>query len=224
MFKQTITPNPNISCRPGWCLEYVRTAFGLPVKYPTADAAWDASTTKHRDTAFPAGMAVPVWFDVAGVPAGHVALRMPDGTVYSSTNPNSTVPRRHPSIADLMAVYAAAGLPLTYRGWTEDVCGYRVVTYAPDPKPAAPGGKLLKVTAAVAPVRTTPAVRPNNMAPAYPHGIARGATIAAIGYVAGEDPFPRDGKLDDAWIKTRSGYYIWANNVGNNLAGLTKLN
>ena len=225
-WKQTITPNPNIECRPGWCLEYVRKTFGQPVRYGEAIQAWNASPAKHRDTAFPPGVAVPLWFTVRGVPAGHVALRMADGSVYS-TSDNSTVPHHHPNLADLLAYYARGGVDartLTYLGWTEDIAGVPVVGYVADPRPAAPAGKLLKVTAPVAPVRTTPAVRPNNMAPAYPHGIARGATIAAVGYVAGEDPFPRDGKLDNAWIKTKSGYYIWANNVGNNLAGLTKLN
>jgi hypothetical protein len=225
-FTQYLKPNPSTPCRPGWCLEYVRKAFNLPVKYPTADAAWEASRFKHRDWNFPANVAVPVWFDVKGVPAGHVALRMSDGSVYSSTNPNSNVARRHPSIADLMAVYASAGLPLTYLGWTEDVCDFTVVKPVPaPPKPVqAPGGKLLKVTAPVARVRTSPAVRSNNIAPGYPDGIAKGATIAAVGYVRGEDPFPSDKSTDDAWIKTKSGYYIWANNVGNSLAGLKKLN
>lgn len=219
MFKQIISPNPNIACRPGWCLEYVRKTFGLGIVNPTATAAWNASPTKHRDRNFPAAW-VPVWFSVAGVPAGHVALRAPDGSVFSTTNPASTVPRKHPNLDDLMGVYARAGLPLTYLGWSEDVQGTPVVVWAPDPAPV----KLLTVTAAVATVRTTPRVEPGNVARAYPAGISRGAKVAAVGYVKGVDPFPRDGKLDDAWIKTVSGYYIWANVLGNSLAGLPRLN
>lgn len=224
MFTQTIAPNPNISCRPGWCLEYVRRTFGQPVRYGTAIEAWDHSTAKHRDQAFPANVWVPLFFTVKGVPAGHIVLRAPDGTIYSTTDPYALTPTRHPNLGDLMRRYANAGVPLTYLGWTEDIAGTPVIGWIPDPKPAPPAGKLLKVTADVANVRTSPAVRPNNIAAAYPQGIARGATIAAVGYVAGEDPFPRDGRLDNAWIKTKSGYYIWANNVGNNLAGLAKLN
>jgi hypothetical protein len=219
-FVQTITPNPNIACRPGWCLEYVRKAFGLGIVHPTADAAWEASRTKHRDQAFPAAW-VALWFDVKGVPAGHVVLRAPDGRIYSTTHPTRLTPTVHPNLADLMRVYASAGLPLVYLGWTEDVQGTPVVRYVPDPVPV---GKLLKVTVPVARVRTSPAVRSNNIAPGYPDGIAQGATIAAVGYVRGEDPFPNDRSTDDAWIKTKSGYYIWANNIGNSLAGLKKLN
>jgi hypothetical protein len=225
-YRQYKIPNPNIPCTAGWCLQYVRQAFGLPAKYPTADAAWEGSRFKHRDQAFPAGVWVPLWFDVRGVPAGHVVLRAPDGRIYSTTALGRTTATIHPNMADLMRVYAGAGLPLTYLGWTEDVAGFTVVKpVAAPPKPVqAPAGKLLKVTAPVARVRTSPAVRSNNIAPGYPDGIAKGATIAAVGYVRGEDPFPNDRSTDDAWIKTKSGYYIWANNVGNSLAGLKKLN
>lgn len=132
MFTQAITPNPDIWCRPGWCLEYVRTAFGLPAVHPSATANWEASATKHRDRAFPAGVTVPVWYGVAGVPEGHVVLRMADGSVYSTTNANSNTPRHHPNLADLERIYAGAGLPLTYRGWTEDVAGTRVITQKED--------------------------------------------------------------------------------------------
>lgn len=57
-------------------------------------------------------------------------------------------------------------------------------------------------------------------APEYPEGIAQGAELAVIGYVAGQDPY---GTGDDAWYKTPRGYYVWANAAGNSLAGLTKL-
>ena len=220
-FLQTITPNPNIACAPGWCLKYVREAYGLPAKYPDAMAAWNASTSKHKDWNFPAGVWVPLWFAVKGVPAGHVVLRAPDGRIYSTTALGRYTATIHPDQAHLERVYAGAGLKLTYLGWTEDVAGYTVVKPAPT---AAPTGKLLTVTVPVARVRTTPAVRSNNIAPAYPDGIAQGAKVAAVGYVKGEDPFPNDNSTDDAWIKTKSGYYIWANNVGNSLVGLKKLN
>jgi hypothetical protein len=220
-FNQLITPNPNIDCRPGWCLEYVRRSYGLAARYPTAIDAWNASASKHRDWNFPAGVWIPLWFTVKGVPAGHVVLRAPDGRIYSTTTPNRYTPTIHPNLADLERVYAAGGVPLTYQGWTEDVAGTRVV--APAPAPAA-GGKLLTVTASIARVRTSPEVRPYNIAAAYPDGIAQGAQVAAIGYVSGEDPYPNDGVRDDAWIKTKSGFYIWANNLGNSLAGLNKLN
>lgn len=95
-----------------------------------------------------------------------------------------------------------------------------------DPKPVTVGTggvKLLTVTANPAVVRTSPRVEPGNVAPAYRYGIAKGSKVAAVGYVSGQDPYPNDGVKDDAWIKTVSGYYIWANGLGNSLAGLPAL-
>jgi hypothetical protein len=57
-------------------------------------------------------------------------------------------------------------------------------------------------------------------APGFPEGIAKGANLALVGYVKGEDPY---GKGDNAWYKTKSGYYVWANSAGDNIAGLTYL-
>jgi hypothetical protein len=123
---QIITPDPHIPCRPGWCLQYVRQAFGLPAAYPTATAAWEASQSKHRGRDFPTDMWIPVWYALANEPAGHVVLLAPDGTCYSTSDP-STIPRHHPNLADLEWYYAKYGMTLTYRGWTEDVAGYPVV-------------------------------------------------------------------------------------------------
>jgi hypothetical protein len=69
---------------------------------------------------------VPVWFSLATEPAGHVALRTPDGSVYSSSDANTSTPHHHPSLDDLISYYAA-GNPLTYLGWTEDVASYPVI-------------------------------------------------------------------------------------------------
>lgn len=136
MFTQKITPNPNIDCKPGWCLEYVRRTFGQDAVpgYGTATAAWENSKTQHRDRNFPAGVAVPVYYGLANEPAGHIVLRMPDGSVYS-TSDLKNVPHHHPNLADLEAYYAYYGMPLTYRGWTEDVQGTPVITQ-PKPQPA----------------------------------------------------------------------------------------
>lgn len=126
MVTQLITPNPNIPCTPGWCLKYVRQTFGLAGVYPSATAGWAASNTKHRDQNFPSGVWLPLWFFMADEPLGHVVLRAPDGTVYSTTD-LSTKPRHHPNLADLMRIYAGAGLALTYLGWTEDIENVAVV-------------------------------------------------------------------------------------------------
>jgi len=124
---QLITPNPNIPCKPGWCLQYVRQAFNLPAAYPTATAAWNASTSKHRDRLFPRGVWFAVWFALANEPAGHVALMAPDGSVYSTSDLGNK-PHHHPDLSDLMNFYERYDMRLTYLGWTEDVAGYPVIT------------------------------------------------------------------------------------------------
>lgn len=125
-YQQTITPNPNIPCAPGWCLAYVNEAFGVPKRFPTATAGWVGSSTKHRDYDFPEGVWVPLWFHLKFEPAGHVALRAPDGRIYSTTSPFLRVPTIHPNLQHLLNAYAANN-PLTYLGWTEDVEGTRVM-------------------------------------------------------------------------------------------------
>lgn len=125
--EQLITPNPNIPAEQGMCLQYVRQAFGRPAVSPRAIDAWNKSTSKHYDTNFPDGCWVPLWFSIATVPAGHVVLRAPDNTVWSTSDNNPSPVHHHSSLNDLMAYYAYYGLPLTYLGWTEDIDGFTVV-------------------------------------------------------------------------------------------------
>lgn len=127
MWWQTIAPDPDISCQPGWCLQYVRQAFGLPARYGTATEAWEKSPTQHRDAEFPPGVWHPVWYGLDGEPAGHVVLRAPNGSVYSTSDLGST-PHLHPDLADLERYYTSYGMPLRYRGWTEDVAGWPVIS------------------------------------------------------------------------------------------------
>lgn len=127
MATQTRMPNPFVWCQPGWCLAYVKDAFGTEAVYPSATAAWNASPTKHRDWDFPSGVAVPVWFHMPTEPLGHVALRMPDGSVYSTSDPINRA-KHHPNMQHLLDYYAYYGMPLNYLGWTEDVEGQTVIT------------------------------------------------------------------------------------------------
>jgi hypothetical protein len=124
--RQLVTPNPNIPCAPGWCLQYVRQTFNLPARYASATEAWEQSPSKHRDRNFPPGIWTPVWYGLDTTPLGHVVLRAPDGRVYSTSDLGNT-PHLHPDLADLEAYYAYYGMNLTYRGWTEDVAGYPVM-------------------------------------------------------------------------------------------------
>jgi hypothetical protein len=52
---------------------------------------------------------------------------MPDGSVFSTSDYSNT-PHHHPDLADLEAYYARYKMTLTYRGWTEDVCGWPVIS------------------------------------------------------------------------------------------------
>lgn len=75
------------------------------------------------------------------------------------------------------------------------------------------------VTAEVLFVRVAP-TRNAAMAPGYPNGIARGATISVVGHVAGEEVTPGN----NAWFKTKSGYFVWATGAGDDLSGIPDLN
>lgn len=144
---QLITPNPVIPCTPGMCLEYVRETFGIGPKYPSATAGWEASPTQHTDQNFPADAWVPVWFSLSDNPNGHVALRQPDGSIWSSSNPTSTIPMHHTSLWGIQSYY---GDKLTYLGWTEDIEGTRIMNNI-----EAQANGVTPVTARLAPLEAT---------------------------------------------------------------------
>lgn len=128
--KQLVYPNPDIFCEPGWCLKYVRQAFGAPAVEPTATAGWANAKYKHRDYNFPNAW-VPLWFSMDKEPAGHVVLRAPDGRIYSTSSPANT-PVIHPNLDHLIWYYGPRVQPqyqlkLTYLGWSEDISNVRVV-------------------------------------------------------------------------------------------------
>jgi hypothetical protein len=129
MTTQLITPNPNIWCKPGYCLMYVRQAFGIePGLYPSAITGWFGAKRKHQDRNFPAGRWVPVWFSLTENPYWHVALMAPDGTVYSTSDPSNTA-HHHPNLDHLLAYYWRLGI--AYLGWSEDIEGIAVVSGDP---------------------------------------------------------------------------------------------
>jgi hypothetical protein len=128
MFTQVVTPDPfGPKAEEGMCLQYVRQAYGLPLRYGSATEAWQKSPTQHRDRDYPQGVWFPVWWALDKNVNGHVALVAPDGRVYSTSNLNPNPLKVHPNVADVEAYYARYGMTLTYRGWTEDVAGYPVI-------------------------------------------------------------------------------------------------
>jgi hypothetical protein len=139
-YQQLVTPNPNViyshydddtksyykvNCWPGWCLEYVAQTFGgkFSNPQPNATLGFDVAQYKHTDLP-PSGIWSVIWFAVKGVSEGHVALSAPDGTVYSSSHPTSHTATHHPSFQALLNYYGGI---LTYRGWTEDLQGLRII-------------------------------------------------------------------------------------------------
>lgn len=114
----------------GWCLKYVQDAFATDHPYPTAMAAWNANYGggNHPNEEPPLGITVPVYFALGSVSAGHVAIRLDDGWVASSTMPGEhSAPYYHRNLADLIAVYGKYNGGCTYLGWSEFVGTVRVV-------------------------------------------------------------------------------------------------
>lgn len=122
-FQQLISPNTGVKCVPGWCLTYVQNAFGVGWAGYTATDGWGRALFKHADDKFP-NVAVPVWFAMKGEPAGHVAIRMADGSYYSTSHPTNTTAYHHPNLQDLLNYY---GGRLTLRGWSEDLNSVRLI-------------------------------------------------------------------------------------------------
>lgn len=123
-FRQLVEPSPKISCEPGMCLVYAREVFGVASKNPTAIKGWQNSQYKHENRKYPQDVWVPIWFSHADNPAGHVAVRQPDGSIWSASHPTASKPIQHESLEDMEQYY---GHKLTHLGWTEDIEGVQVV-------------------------------------------------------------------------------------------------
>lgn len=124
----------------GWCLGYVEMAWGLATmhqnengewytvgKYNSATDAWNNAQGKHYDIP-PLGITVPVYFSLGSTSDGHIAIRLSDGTVASSTLPGKNeIGYIHPSLDAMISVYARYNNGCTYRGWSEELAGTIIV-------------------------------------------------------------------------------------------------
>lgn len=99
----------------GYCLSYVRSAFGVPAKYPSAISAWNHAAHRHS-SAPPRG--VPVFF--SGGNYGHVAYSAGAGKVYSTDAPI----RGRVGLVDIDWFHR--NWNYTLLGWTEDINDVRV--------------------------------------------------------------------------------------------------
>ncbi|QEX10974.1 hypothetical protein F6X56_15225 [Rhodococcus erythropolis] len=131
--EQIVQPYYNINEKAGMCLSYARRVFGAGIVETTAWEGWTKAQFKHADRDFPAGLAVPVWFDWWGqLPGdnqkyqyGHVAIRAADGKVWSS--PLSGVGRTwFNTVDDLVRAF---GNGMRYVGWSEDISRVKVVDF-----------------------------------------------------------------------------------------------
>lgn len=106
----------------GRCLSYVRTAFDVAGKYATATEGWQGAAYKHANDRNPP-RAVPLWFHSSVTSAGHVAISLGDGQLWTDGWPTNTKKNGQTSIAGLEQSWKA-----TYLGWSEDINGVRIYT------------------------------------------------------------------------------------------------
>lgn len=126
MYEQLVQPDLSVVGRLTWCLEYARKVFKAPVVEPTAWKAWEATKYKHDHKNFP-NVAVPVWFSYTdtlnGVTQnwGHVAVRLPNGQIYSSPMQSGKSNAVFNSVEALDKFLGSK-----YVGWSEDISNVRV--------------------------------------------------------------------------------------------------
>lgn len=117
----------------GWCLVFVRSAFGVPAQQPDAASAWANAERKHPVTSgsqVPRG--VPVFWTGGSHGHGHIALSRGDGSVWTT----DFVREGQVDVARIDDI--TRGWGLTLAGWTEDLNGVTVWTPPKPPKPVKP--------------------------------------------------------------------------------------
>lgn len=128
-YKQLHDADMTVGYEGGWCLKYVQDAFHTDHPYPNAMAAWNADYGNGNHAEEPAlGMTVPIYLSINGIPEGHVAIRLDDGYVASSTMPgHHATPYYHKNIQDLIDTYTHVYGGMTLLGWSEYVGTEHVV-------------------------------------------------------------------------------------------------
>lgn len=116
----------------GFCLVFVRNAFGVDALFPSAAAAWRGASFKHPVTS---GMQVPrgapVYWTGGSKGFGHIAIGTGNGRCWSSDagGPGRTAKVSIDELTDRFNI--------DFQGWAEDVNGVRVFDASGRPKPQA---------------------------------------------------------------------------------------
>ena len=183
--------------RPGLCLQFTRTVFGVGARYPSAISAWEHATRRHT-TAPPAGAVVPVFFRTLS-PYRHVAVALGNGKVVST---NGAAISLWSSVARVADVFRGP-----YLGWTEDLNGVRVHTGAPHRQIPVTGvwGSLTTTalqrrfgTTADGLISGQVRLRANANVPSLRVGTGGSQLVTAMQRWLGR---PRDGQLDGDTIR-----------------------
>jgi len=131
----------NKTFEPGFCLRYVRTAYGVDPFFASAADAWRGATAKHR---VKSGMQVPrgapVYWTGGSQGFGHIAIATGNGGCWSTDAGGSGV------VAKVNIDELTQRFNIDFQGWAEDVNKVRVFDTGPLVKPAdMPIVKLAKV-------------------------------------------------------------------------------
>jgi hypothetical protein len=125
----------------GWCLKYVQDAFGTDHPFPSAIDSWNGNVGNgnHPGEVPPMVMTVPVYLSLGNVPAGHVAIRLDDGGVASSSYAGyHPTPHFYSNLDGLINDYATYNGGANYLGWSEYVGTVKVVGWQDEHQQTVP--------------------------------------------------------------------------------------
>lgn len=117
---------------PGFCLRFVRTAYGVDARFLSASEAWRNANFKHS---VKSGMQVPrgapVYWTGGSQGFGHIAIATGNGRCWSSDAGGSGLTGKV-SIDELTKRWG-----INFEGWAEDVNGVRVYDAGKSQKPSS---------------------------------------------------------------------------------------